>query len=388
MADSPDRSPEDAVARLLDYQRAIIAFARLAAEARAPERLMHHLTAQVARLTHVGRVKVLRYRPDDGDLLIEAGVGWKPGVVGRATLGIDRRSPAGRALQTGSPVTIENLPDNKDYRYSDVLREHGIVSVSNVPVFVEGRTWGVLEVDHDEPRKFDDGDVGFLATVATILGTALQRCETERKIAEMAEAHRQEKTHADVLLRELQHRIRNNFQTILSFLSLQRRHADADSRERFGSVMDRVRAIALAHDQLSMEVGGSSVEFDSYLHSLCANIDPHRDEITILVEARAITLPLDRAVPAGLIVNELVMNALKHAFGGGGGTISVTFTTDADMSEGCIIVEDDGSGMGPPREGAHGLSLVAAFAQQLQGRLKLDPVDKGTRTTVIFPLAF
>src|SRR5690606_25695494 len=116
MPKTSDQPLDAKLARLLDYQRATIAFTRLAAEARPPERLMHHLAAQVARLTRVAHVKVMRYRPDHGDLLVVAGVGWKPGVVGEIGLGIDRSSPAGRALQTGSAVVIEDLPNSKEFR--------------------------------------------------------------------------------------------------------------------------------------------------------------------------------------------------------------------------------------------------------------------------------
>lgn len=377
-------SNESKLDRLLDYQRALLAFSRIASEPHSPASLMQHLAAKVSRLTHIRHVKVMRYRPDPGDLLIEAGVGWKPGIVGHVALSIDRRSPAGRALQTNAPVLIEDLPNSPEYRYSPLLRDHGIISVMNVPVPVGTRTWGVLEADHEEPRRFDDGDVGFMTAAATLLGMALQRWETEQATARAVDALNQEKSRAEILLRELQHRIKNNFQIILAFLSLQARYADAENRERFGRVMDRIHAIALAHDLLSQREGGSSVEFDRYLRSVCANIDPQREKVTVEVDASPTVMPLDRAVPVGLIVNELVTNALKHAFDERGGTIRVAFTVE--LGEGRITVEDDGRGMSAAGLRGLGLSLVEAFAQQLQGRVERPPVERGTRTTVYFPL--
>ena len=114
---------------------------------------MQHACAQVSRVTHIKRTKVLRYRPDSGDLLIVAGVGWKPGVVGTETLPIDSASPPGRSIQTAAPVIIEDLPNDPEYRVSPLLRDHGIVSVLNVPVMIDGKNWGVLEVDAEEPRS-------------------------------------------------------------------------------------------------------------------------------------------------------------------------------------------------------------------------------------------
>lgn len=116
--------------------------------------------------------------------------------------------------------------------------------------------------------------------------------------------------------------------------------------------------------------------------------DQHRRtaaRIHIQVEGGA-QLPLDRAVPVGLIVNELVTNSLKYAFGGEGGTIRVASTMDPEVSEGHLVVEDKGRGMGAPREGGLGLKLIRAFSDQLDGQVEQEPVEKGTRTCVRFPL--
>ena len=382
-------APLPELQRLREYQRVLAAFSRIAGEILPPERLMHYVTAQVSRVTHIQRVKVMRYRPDHADLLTEAGVGWKEGVVGTATFSIDSASPPGRSIQTAAPVIIEDLPNDLEFRASPVLRDHGIVSLLNVPVMIDSRTWGVLEVDSAEPRTFDQADVTFLTTAANILGVTLLRHETERKAADAVARCVREKSFSDVVLREFQHRVKNNFQTIIAFLSLQRRHAPAqEGRDRFASVMDRVHAIALAQDQLSFEAGTGNVEFGAYLRSLCANIDPRRESMTIEVQVEAqAALPLDRAVAAGLIVNELVTNSIKYAFDDEeGGTIRVIFATTPETSEGHLAVEDNGRGMGPPRKGGLGLKLIDAFVNQIDGRVEQPPVEKGTRTCVQFPL--
>jgi len=303
--------PDDLTLRLVEYQQALAGFSRVAGETLPLDRLLHHATAQVSRVTQVRYVKIMRYRPERVDLLIVAGVGWKPGVVGHATFGLDQASPPGRCFQTGTPVVIDDLPGSPEYRASAVLREHGVVSVVNVPLRVDGRLWGVFEVDAATPRRFDETDIAFLTTFANIVGLALQRMETEKSLLDSLAQSAQAEARADVMLRELQHRVKNNFQVIIAFLALQRRHASDDSRERFASVMDRVHAIALAHDQLTFDNNAGEVEFSDYLRALCANIDPHREGVGIEVEARRATLPIDRAVPAGLIVNELATNLLK-----------------------------------------------------------------------------
>jgi two-component sensor histidine kinase/putative methionine-R-sulfoxide reductase with GAF domain len=383
-SNSPDPEPK----RLQEYQRALAAFSRIASEVLSTERLLHYVTAQVSRVTHIRHVKVMRYRPKQGDLLLVAGVGWKPGVVGNTTFALDSASVAGRTMQTSAPVIVEDLPNDREFRTQPSLREHGIVSVLNVPIRIDGQTWGVLEVDAEELRTFDEGDVTFLTTMANILGIVLLRQETQDKAADAAAEHARQRSFAEMVLREFQHRVKNNLQTIISFLALQRRHASTpEDRDRFVSVMDRVHAIALAQDQLSFETGVSNVEFGDYLHALCANIDPQRETIGIEVETdRGALLPLDRAVAAGLIVNELVTNSLKYAFDESGGIIRVTFTMVPDQGEACLAVEDNGRGMGPPREGGLGLRLIDAFTTQLDGQVEQEPVEKGTRTCVRFPL--
>ena len=136
-------------------------------------------------------------------------------------------------------------------------------------------------------------------------------------------------------MRELQHRMKNNLQVIVSFLALQRRQSTSEeARERIAAVMDRVLAIGLAHDQLSFKDSASAVNMHDYLKALCANIDPHRPQVSIEVDVDIASIPLDRAVPVGLIVNELVTNSVKYAFDEEGGIINVVFRVNESHRRG------------------------------------------------------
>ena len=373
--------------KALAYQRALATFARIVDEPDSLPRLLQNVAAQVARVTHIRHVKVLRYRPDQGDLLIEAGVGWQPGVVGHVSFGADRHSAPGRSLQTGAPVVVEDIRNDPEFRYTDVLREHGIVSVLNVPVFVDGKHWGVLEVDTEEKTLFDEYDTHSLSIFANILGMALGKGAAKAGAVEAAAAVSNSKAQTEVLLRELQHRMKNNLQVIVSFLSLQGRQSSSEeTRERIGRVMDRVLAIGLAHDQLSFKDNATGVGMRDYLKALCANIDPRRPQITIDTDLDPATIPLDRAVPVGLVVNELVTNSIKYAFGDDDdGVINVTFRLNAVIGEAELSVRDNGRGMGAVRPGSFGLRLVDNLARQLGGRLLTPAVPKGTMTVLTFP---
>jgi two-component sensor histidine kinase len=370
----------------LSYQRALATFTRIVAEADSEQRLLQNAVAQVARITHIRHVKVLRYRADHGDLLIEAGVGWKPSVVGHVSFGADRHSSPGRSLQTGSPVACEDIRNDPEFRYADVLREHGIVSVLNVPVFVDGSHWGVLEVDTMEKTRFEEFEVHSLSIFADIIGLSLAQRFAKANALKAAADITSSRTQTEVLLRELQHRMKNNLQVIVSFLALQRRQSSTkEARERIAAVMDRVLAIGLAHDQLSFKDSASSVQMYDYLKALCVNIDPCLPQLAIEVEVEPVSIPLDRAVPVGLIVNELVTNSVKYAFDEAGGVINVALRTNEAIGEAELSVRDNGRGMGETRKGAFGLRLVESLTAQLGGRLTRPEVDKGTLVTVTFP---
>jgi two-component sensor histidine kinase len=372
--------------KALDYQQSLATFTRILCEADNAPRLLQNSVAQIARITGIKHVKALRYRPDRGDLLIEAGVGWRPGVVGHVSFGADRHSAPGRSLQTGQPVVVLDIRHDPDFRYADLLREHGIVSVCNVPIFVNGSHWGVLEVDTEEQTEFDEFEVHSLSIFANIIGLSLaQRFASDDALHAVTDTSAI-KTQTETLLRELQHRMKNNLQVIMSFLGLQLRQTkNEEARERIAAVMDRVLAIGLAHDQLSFKASGSTVNMHDYLSALCANIDPRRPHVVIDVDVDVASIPLDRAVPIGLIVNELVTNSIKYAFDEEGGTITVALRADEAIGEAELLVGDNGRGMSDARPGAFGLRLVESLAGQLGGRLTREDVPKGTLVRLQFP---
>jgi two-component sensor histidine kinase len=267
-----------------------------------------------------------------------------------------------------------------------VLREHGIVSVLNVPIFVDGTHWGVLEVDTIERKIFVEFEVHSLSIFANILGVSLAKDAARSAAVKAASLVNDSKSEAEIMLRELQHRMKNNLQVIVSLLAMQGRQSSSEeARERIGSVMDRVMAIGLAHDQLSFKNSASSVDMGDYLKALCANIDPRSPNLAIDTEFEAVSIPLDRAVPIGLVLNELVTNSVKYAFDEEGGVINVTFRVNETIGEAELCVRDNGRGMGPVRVGSLGLRLVESLSRQLGGRLATPEVAKGTTTVLTFP---
>jgi signal transduction histidine kinase/ActR/RegA family two-component response regulator len=144
---------------------------------------------EACRLTALGLdvhfCKILEFLPDQGRLLVQAGVGWHAGVVGHTTIGADLDSPAGYALHTGKPVIANRLSSEQRFRTPELLREHGVERAANVILLGEGRPYGVLEADSEGAGVFTEHDVDFLQGVANLLGVALERRRAENELRQL-----------------------------------------------------------------------------------------------------------------------------------------------------------------------------------------------------------
>jgi two-component sensor histidine kinase/putative methionine-R-sulfoxide reductase with GAF domain len=390
--DSSHRSGEDVIAsrdltKLLRHQQVLLELAHLTAEKLPSESLLQNAAAEVGRGVEIDHVKIMRYRPESGDLLAEAGIGWRDGVIGHATFPTDLSSPPGRAFQTGQPVVIPNANVAEGFRISPVLIEHGIQALLNVPIQIDGAAWGVLEVDSEGPRDFSLDTLEFMLTVASMLASALRREQVdqahEQALAMIArEIHRQQ-----VLLQEMQHRMKNNFQTILAMVTSQATRSGADnSRHALEKIAAGIMAMSLAHDQLAPSQGGGTVNLPTYLRVLATGMQKPLDSITVEVQADEVSVPIEQAVAIGLIVNELVTNSVKHAFGQQGGSVRVELTSGPGNRQIQLKVSDNGTGIDQSRPAGSGLRLISALARQIRGRIERTSSDQGTTTCVIVPL--
>lgn len=384
---SEHENERSALEKVRRHVRILIDIGRLAGESVDLASFVDRAVVQVARAVEIDHVKVLQYRRRTADLLVVAGLGWADGVVGTAVLSTDMRSAPGRAFQTGEPVTIINLYEQNDYVASDLLKQHGIISLTNVPVLIDGAAWGVLEVDSTSQRNFSEDTTNFMTAVAALIGTFAGQTSRPDNTARMVAAAEAQKR--DVLLQEMQHRVKNNFQVVLSSISLQkRRYTDPGVHRALDHVASRINAISLAHDQLALRHDGRIVSLSDYIQALCNSIRQQAEVVEIDVECDELELSIDRAVPVGLVLNEAATNSIKHAFGSDGrGSIKVKLTGGIGYGEACLKVSDNGRGMGKSREGGSGLKLMASLAKQIGGTIEQESSSgSGTTTSLRFPL--
>jgi GAF domain-containing protein len=141
--------------------------------------LLDHAARLVADGLRAEFAKVLKYLPEENRLLVCAGVGWGPGVVGVATIGADTASPSGYALRTGQPVISNHLDIEERFRTPELLIKFGIRRAINVILQGDSTPFGVLEVDSQSEGEFAENDIVFLQGVANILGMAIERQRME-----------------------------------------------------------------------------------------------------------------------------------------------------------------------------------------------------------------
>lgn len=191
-------------------------------------------------------------------------------------------------------------------------------------------------------------------------------------------------------LREMDHRTKNNFQIVTSLLTLQAgRSTNAEVQSALREASERLKAVAAVYDALAPSSQGlAAVRLQDQLEEICGQIRRGilPDGIRLETAFEPMLVPHETGVAIGIIVNELVTNACKHAFGDGGGTIRVRALREEGGAR--IEVADDGRGMPPERRGRSGLGtrLVAAFVQRLGGTSEIRSDTAGTVHAIAVPL--
>ena len=269
----------------------------------------------------------------------------------------------------------------------------GLVAVVSVPLR-RGATWvAVLSVSNDQPRAWLDREIALIQMVAErtwAWAAHLQAAEAahqgELRKAAVLEGRVAQRTselstslrEREVLLQEVHHRVKNNLQVISSLINMQvRRMEPGPTREALDECKNRVFAIGLVHEKLYQSNDYSNVQFAEYARGLAASIfdasgvDHHGVSLALAIDDTP--LAVDRAIPCGLVINELISNALKHGFRDRrGGTIRVELN-QVEAGRLRLTVADDGAGL-PDGFDAHratsmGLRLVCTLARQLKAEL-------------------
>ncbi len=309
-------------------------------------------------------------------------------------------------------------------------RQLGTKSYVCMPICYLGKAIGCINVNSNKKYAFDNEELNLLEIVANQIETAVNNAKQAdalrdsekavRKAHDKLEERVRERTselqrsnrllikeilerryaesklklsltEKDVLLKEIHHRVRNNLQIISSLLNLQSRQLkDEEALSSFEESKNRIHTIATLHEQLYRSKDLSRIDFTAYMrnttNSLLSSYGVADDSIKININSERIYLDINTAIPCGLIVNELVSNAIKHGFPDGAqGEITADFISEGNK----YVLNVSNNGVQFPEDldldncTSLGLKLVSSLAKQLKGSITLNTKDV-TRFTLDF----
>ena len=355
---------------------------------------------------------------------------WPDRGRGGAGRVAEYRAPAGRGAGGGAAATaaamdglVERMPGivwsvDRDLRFT-AMRGGGLRILGLEPDTLVGRTlferfgttdesfapiaavrralagesaryeidWqGRIFETHVEPLHDADG------AVVGAVGLAVETTARRQAEESLAESLREK----DLLLKEVNHRVKNTLQLISSLLTLQAlSNKDPDVRAQFQEACGRIGTVAQVHQRLYISDRFRVMAVADYLRDLCGELAASQSAAgqgrRVVVDCDDIELPADSVIPLALIVNELVTNAMKYAYGADEpGDVLVTFQVLPDGGK-RLVVADRGRGLPPTfdvaRADSLGMKVVRAFAGQLRGTLRVERPGVGTRFVLDLPAA-
>ncbi|QEI04776.1 AAA family ATPase [Pigmentiphaga aceris] len=368
----------------LDLDTIVKASEAVASQAGLPQLID---TLMVAALEHAGAQRGLLILPQDGRLRIEAEAktrveGVKTRLRQAAVTAADLpESILHFVIRTQQMVLLDDAATSNDFSGDPYLSTRRCRSVLCLPLIKQAELIGLLYLENElSAGVFTPSRVAVLRLLASTAAVSVQNATLEEK---------------ESLLKEVHHRVKNNLQLISSLLSLQASSvADPAVAELFAESRNRVRSMALVHENLYRAGNFARVPMLAHLQSLCAQLvrayGMQARSAELIVEGDNVQLDLDRAISCGLITNELVSNAMKHAFPPErrSGRVVVAMRLN-DGGRLALSVADDGIGLPEHIDIANapslGLQLVHDLSMQLDGRLVVRR-EGGTSFTITFDL--
>ena len=300
-----------------------------------------------------------------------------------ATDALSSPTMVARSIRMKKPIISNDSQRDPAVLLAKQYAESGVRSLAVLPILVSDRAVGAIVLYSAEVDFFHDDEMRLLTGLADDIAFSLTMLQTRAEREAADEALRSSLKEKEALLKEVHHRVKNNMQVITSLLRLESNRIDHPvTRAVLKDMQNRILAMAALHEALYRSNNFAQVDLAAYLKELIGQLsrslvaDPGK--ISFRLDLFPVGLELDQAVPCGLIVNELVSNALKHAFPAGrAGEVRVEMQW---VGPGLLLLRIRDNGIGLPENFADirakslGLQLVADLARQLGGRLDIGDV--------------
>ncbi|MFW6068218.1 MAG: GAF domain-containing protein [Chloroflexota bacterium] len=283
----------------------------------------------------------------------------------------------GRVAVENRPIFVSDVRVHPDYQEQTLARREGLVSLLSVPLSVREHVIGVFNCYSDRERTYSADQEALFLTLANQTALAIEHARLATNAA---------------MVREMHHRIKNNLQTVAMLMQLQLSEASGgdalDARQVLQTSIHRVHSIAAVHEVLA-ERGFHLVDVKEVLQRIASvtgvGLTAPQQRVQLSVEGETVLLPSRMATNLALVVNELVQNALEHAFkGGASGKVLVSL--GYAPAELVVTVRDDGQGLPKDYLPGLGTELVQTLVhEELRGRLSYARLERGTEVTIRMP---
>lgn len=336
---------------------------------------------------------LIEYGPDD----------WWEGEQDDPVYHVDDYPLTAQVLARRESVQLAVNDPGTEPAEAAYMRRFNIATLLMLPMIYQDRVVGLVELMDNVESHFSDNQVTLAQLLANQAAAAIENLrlyqQARQELADRQRAEAQITTslhEKEVLIKEIHHRVKNNLQIISSMLNLQSRHVTRENAlEAFAESQNRVRSMALIHEKLYQSKSLAWIDFAEYIESLTAYLFQSytisAGKVSLKMQVESVVLDLDTAVPCGLLINELVTNALKHGYPNGQtGEICIDFRLDDNQNLTLVVSNSGGvkfpAGLDIYTSTSLGLQIVNALVYQLDGTVELAR-DPYTTFKISFPFS-
>lgn len=350
------------------------------------------IARKTTEVMHVQSCTIYLLDPDGTALRLRASTGLAKRALGRATLSVGE-GMTGAAVLRNEPVFAADAQHDPLFKWVDHTDERQFRSLLAIPLVLEGRPIGALNVQTAEPHHYTQGEIDVLLLIGDLAAGALAKAQLydqqKRQLDELRTLKDAQLATNAAVIREMHHRIKNNLQTVAMLMQLQLPDASQlNARRVLETNIHRIRSIAAVHDMLS-EKGFQLVDVKDVLQRIAQTTSEQltrpRQEIAIAVRGENLELNSRVATALAVVVNELIQNSVEHAFTGrGSGRIDISLGRSPESL--IVLVRDDGIGLPEDYRRSLGLEIAQTLIEEdLSGSLRFNRLESGTEISIRIP---
>lgn len=316
----------------------------------------------------------------------------------------------GSVAETGVGEIVGDTSIDARYIVDDEARASEIT----IPILAKNKVIGIIDSEHPDKNFYTQDDFKVLTTIASMTSAKLDQV----KIQEELQAHKvlledtvEAKTQQlqmtilelrksndeildrnkekGILLKEIHHRVKNNLQILTSLMNLQAAASDDEMvKDVFRDCQRRILSMAAIHEQLYMSGNMSEIKVRPYMAEITDGLLRSfgaSGRVNLTFEVEDSSFDIATSIPLGLVLNELVVNALKHGINGVAGELSISMACEGESA--VLVVRDNGSGFDTTdkKSGTLGMELIKTLTEQLDGEITFDSGKSGTTCRLVFP---